>query len=122
MVAKRRSQQLGGQQQDTDPAILDLEHLRRYTMGSPELERELIGLFLKQLPSLTDELRHACDIKEWRFATHTLKGSARVVGAIGIAEIAELMEDKGRSHATQDIAALESAISAFKAAVAQLEG
>jgi HPt (histidine-containing phosphotransfer) domain-containing protein len=110
MVAKTRNRQRAKHQEGPDPAVLDLEHLRRYTMDSAELERELIGLFLKQLPGLMDELRNAVDVREWKFATHTLKGSARVIGAVGIANVAAALEAKGLCKET---ASLDAAVSAF---------
>lgn len=61
-------------------------------MDSEELEREIVGLFLTQLPSIVDLLRGAADEAEWRFASHTLKGSALAMGAARIADIAKQLE------------------------------
>jgi HPt (histidine-containing phosphotransfer) domain-containing protein len=120
MVAKVRTRPLADQRREPNPSVLDLGHLRRYTMDSPELERELIGLFLKQLPSLRDDLGNAADSKEWKFATHTLKGSARVVGATAIALIAASMEEQGLGR-PEALAALDAAVSAFREAVSQFD-
>lgn len=72
--------------------VLDREHLSRYTMDCEELEREIVGLFLTQLPSIMDLLKGAADEAGWRLATHTLKGSALAMGAVRIAEIAKQLE------------------------------
>jgi HPt (histidine-containing phosphotransfer) domain-containing protein len=80
-----------------NPAVLDREHLARYTMQNPELEREIIGLFLTQLPSVLDMVRTSRDQAKWKLATHTLKGSAVAVGAARIAEVARQLEDMAAS-------------------------
>lgn len=71
---------------------VDLKHLRRYTMGDHALEREVLELFLGQLPQTLGALSGATSEKEWRIAAHTLKGSGRAVGAWRIARLAEHAE------------------------------
>jgi HPt (histidine-containing phosphotransfer) domain-containing protein len=75
-----------------DPRVLDLIHLRRYTMGNAALEHELLALFLGQLPTILQQISQAATAQDWKFALHTLKGSARVIGATAIAEVAEALE------------------------------
>jgi HPt (histidine-containing phosphotransfer) domain-containing protein len=75
-----------------DPRVLDLIHLRSYTMNNAALEQELLGLFLGQLPSLLAQLSQDAEPQDWKFALHTLKGSARAIGAQAIAQIVETME------------------------------
>jgi len=75
----------------TSPPV-DLAHLRRYTMGDRELELEILGLFVQQLPITITALRDAPSEREWGRAAHTLKGSARAVGAWSLATIAESAE------------------------------
>lgn len=65
---------------------IDRVHLARYTMGSIELELEVLGLFAGQAPETFASLRTARNAKEWRDAAHTLKGSARAVGAWRVAD------------------------------------
>lgn len=67
---------------------IDRAHLSRYTLGSPSLEREIMGLFLAQLPLSIEQLRFAATDREWQIAAHTIKGSARAVGAWQIASLA----------------------------------
>lgn len=74
----------------TDP--VDLAHLRRYTLGDRDLEVEILGLFAEQLPVTIGALNKAASMKEWGIAAHTLKGSARAVGAWSLATLAETAE------------------------------
>lgn len=82
------------------PEVLDLDHLARYTMGNSELERELLRLFRTQLRAQVTGVAQAreapvSDGRDWRFATHTLKGVARSIGAWAIADTAEKLEQLG---------------------------
>ena len=65
---------------------IDRAHLAKYTLGSIELELEVLGLFAGQAPDTLASLRTAKNAKEWRDAAHTLKGSARAVGAWRVAD------------------------------------
>ena len=70
-------------------------HLSRYTLGSPELEREILGLFVAQLPLSIEQLRFAVTDRDWQVAAHTIKGSARGIGAWAVAARAEAAERLG---------------------------
>jgi len=67
---------------------IDRAHLARFTLGSAELEREILGLFLAQLPLSIEQLRFAATDREWQIAAHTIKGSARAVGAWQVGRLA----------------------------------
>jgi HPt (histidine-containing phosphotransfer) domain-containing protein len=71
---------------------IDHDHLRRYTMGDKQLEREVLDLFAGELPKTLRSLRSAHTDLEWKIAAHTLKGSARAVGAWRIATAAVMAE------------------------------
>ncbi|MEL6297423.1 MAG: Hpt domain-containing protein [Pseudomonadota bacterium] len=82
---------------DTDPHVddesaIDRTHLARYTLGNPELEAEILDLFSGQVATLLKAVLSAESQAEWRFATHSIKGSARAVGAWDLAETAERLE------------------------------
>jgi HPt (histidine-containing phosphotransfer) domain-containing protein len=103
---------------------VDLMHLRRYTMGDRDLELEILGLFADQLPITIGALKNAPSEKEWGIAAHTLKGSARAVGAWSLATIAESAE---RLRPLPDaevrgrvVERLEEAASAARAYIASL--
>ncbi|HML31084.1 MAG TPA: Hpt domain-containing protein [Hyphomicrobium sp.] len=68
---------------------IDLDHLRRYTLGDKDLETEVLGLFLAQLPETIASLRSASTERDWKIAAHALKGSSRAVGAWRIARLAQ---------------------------------
>jgi HPt (histidine-containing phosphotransfer) domain-containing protein len=102
--------------------VFDQEHLARYTMSSVELEREIVGLFLDQLPSLLTSLKTPADANDWSLFAHTLKGSAKAVGAMQVAEIAAEMEHMGPQAGQGMIAELEAAIEAFRAVAARTYG
>jgi HPt (histidine-containing phosphotransfer) domain-containing protein len=70
------------------PAAIDHAHLRRYTMGDLQLEHEVLDLFASELPRTLASLQAAATIKDWKMAAHTLKGSARAVGAWRVAAAA----------------------------------
>lgn len=100
---------------------IDLDHLRRYTGGDAELEREVFGLFREQCALWMRTLDPTGDVDAWRAGTHALKGSARGIGAFALAEACAAAEalagDAGtpvsRSLALKDLrAAMDEAIEA----------
>lgn len=74
------------------PGVLDLSHLARYTVGNTELEHELLRLFRVQMRVQAAAVGQAEDADTWKFATHTLKGVARSIGAWRIGAAAERLE------------------------------
>lgn len=76
-----------------DAAVLDLDHLGRYTMGDRALERELLGLFLGQTRQYANRLALIDDPRDWKLATHSIKGAARSIGAGRLAACAQSLED-----------------------------
>lgn len=100
-----------------DPAIFDRKHLRQYTSGDEGLERELLGLFLGQFTPIRGQLHAAATADDWKFAAHTLKGSARSMGATEIGALAEKLELLGfaaeADGKAQILADLDQAMSAF---------
>ena len=78
------------------PPVLDRNHLARYTLGDAALEREVLGLFVDQIPETLDALDRAEGDEGRVMAAHTLKGSARAVGAGRLAAVAEAVERAAR--------------------------
>jgi HPt (histidine-containing phosphotransfer) domain-containing protein len=76
----------------TVPVTFDRSRLAQYTMDSPDLEREIVGLFVAQLPAILDRLQNVGSREDWRIATHTLKGSALAIGACRIGDLAKKLE------------------------------
>ena len=71
---------------------IDRAHLVRYTLGDLRLEREILGLFVAQLPLTLESLSFAATDRDWQMAAHTLKGSGRAVGAWRVARLAQAAE------------------------------
>ncbi|MFM2423048.1 MAG: hypothetical protein RL291_1578 [Pseudomonadota bacterium] len=71
---------------------VDRNFLKRFTLGNRHLEREVLCLFATQAPTYLAQLVAAQTAKEWHDAAHTLKGSARSVGAWRVARAAESAE------------------------------
>src|SRR5438477_13201125 len=74
---------------------LDIFHLRRFTLGDRRLELEILNLFIDQVPLTIVALQNARNDHDWLNAAHTLKGSARAVGAWRLAKLAERAERLG---------------------------
>jgi len=83
-----------GRNGDGEPAgePVDLAHLARYTLGDRALEREVLELFRSQSAAQLERLRAAGSEKDWGDTAHSLKGSARAVGAWRMALAAERAE------------------------------
>lgn len=95
MALEAEDRARGGGPASNAGATFDRPHLIRYTLDNAELEREIIGLFVGQLPSIVAMLEEANSPEAWKMATHTLKGSAAAVGATGIHASAVYLEDLG---------------------------
>jgi HPt (histidine-containing phosphotransfer) domain-containing protein len=73
-------------------AAIDETHLETMTLGDRRLEREVLELFLRQTTIMLDRIVNApCALAA--AAAHTLKGSARGIGAWRVARAAELLEE-----------------------------
>lgn len=71
---------------------IDFDHLNLYVGGDRELTREVFGLFRNQVDMWGRSLTADADDDLWANVTHSLKGSARAVGAVGLAESCERAE------------------------------
>ncbi len=74
-----------------DDRPIDLVHLTRSTLGDRSLEREVLQLFDRQAGLLIARMRAAAPAGVPPLA-HTLKGSARGIGAWRVARAAEMLE------------------------------
>jgi HPt (histidine-containing phosphotransfer) domain-containing protein len=100
-----------------DDGPIDIQHLQRMTLGDTSLEREVLAMFSAQaagligtlatLPSNTSEL------------AHTLKGSARAIGAFGVGDAAEGLEAAIRNgeHPHSAFDELKEAVAQARAAI-----
>ena len=73
------------------PTLIDLLHLDRQTMGDNRLADELLAMFVLQLDTALQELPGAPERRRGALA-HSLKGTARSLGILAIAECAAALE------------------------------
>ena len=89
--------------------VIDDDHLRQMTLGDRGLEREVLEIFVRQAALM---LRRISGAKPALAAAHTLKGSARGIGAWRVAHAADRLEQTAPGGDSSE---------AFKAAIAKLE-
>jgi HPt (histidine-containing phosphotransfer) domain-containing protein len=77
-----------------DDRPIDLVHLARTTLGDRSLEREVLQLFDRQSTQLIARMRSAAP-DGLAMLAHTMKGSARGIGAWRVARAAEALECAG---------------------------
>ena len=93
------------------PAILDLRHLSRQTLGDRELELELLTLFEDQCARLVPVLAGTGPRDMRSDAAHTLKGAARAIGAARIGELTAQLEGLLDAGSTEpQVAAITAAL------------
>jgi HPt (histidine-containing phosphotransfer) domain-containing protein len=73
-----------------DDGPIDLAHLSRMTLGDQSLEQEVLAMFSAQSAKLLDML--AALPPEAGALAHTLKGSAKAIGAFAVAKAAGRLE------------------------------
>ncbi len=100
-----------------DHSVIDLDHLRRMTMGDTALEREVLKIFKTQSADLLARLETMpADISA---LAHTLKGSSRAIGAFDVSNAAQALEATMRtgSDAAAIIGMLVSVVEEAHAAI-----
>jgi HPt (histidine-containing phosphotransfer) domain-containing protein len=73
-----------------DDGPIDFEHLKRMTLGDAGLEQEVLAMFAAQSATLLGTL--ATMPADAPALAHTLKGSARAIGAFAVADAAARLE------------------------------
>jgi HPt (histidine-containing phosphotransfer) domain-containing protein len=101
--------------------VIDLVHLGRMTLGEKSLEAEVLALFDRQTDMLLTRMEQAPPAAAAAFA-HTIKGSARGIGAWRVAEAAEAVERAaaGSADLTGVIGGLAAAVDEAHNAIADL--
>jgi HPt (histidine-containing phosphotransfer) domain-containing protein len=96
---------------------IDAEHLARMTLGDDVLRREVLAMFLNQTRDLMGRL--AARPGEGAALAHTLKGSARAIGAFHVAVCAEALEGAIRQGGdpSQALAELEAGIAEARSSI-----
>ena len=97
-----------------DEPPIDLTHLFRMTLGDHSLEREVLALFDRQIDMLIERMGEV-DPSCVGALAHTLKGSARAIGAVRVTEAAEWLEIAMRDDASASQALALKALAATPA-------
>ena len=113
-----------------DDGPIDSAHLDRMTLGDASLEREVLAMFSGQAVGLIERLAalpsdaesseaKSSDTKEALALAHTLKGSARAIGAFRVADAAEGLEAAIRhgDDPAQALARLKDAVAEARTAI-----
>jgi HPt (histidine-containing phosphotransfer) domain-containing protein len=111
MTGPRQSTTAACSPSETTPTVIDDDHLRQMTLGDPGLEREVLEIFMRQAALMLRRIAGAKPALA-AAAAHTLKGSARGIGAWRVAQAADRLER---------VAAGDDNLEAFKVAIAELE-
>jgi HPt (histidine-containing phosphotransfer) domain-containing protein len=100
-----------------DDGPIDLQHLQRMTLGDASLEREVLAMFSAQAAGLIGTL--ATLPSNTTVLAHTLKGSARAIGAFGVGAATEALEAAIRNGDDPHpaLAELKDAIAQARAAI-----
>ena len=98
--------------------MIDLVDLGRMTLGEKSLEAEVLALFDRQAGMLLARMEQAPPAAAAAFA-HTIKGSARGIGAWRVAEAAEAVE---RAAAGSAPGMLTTAIDRLGVAIHEAQG
>lgn len=104
---------------EPDDRPIDLVHLARMTLGERSLEREVLQLFDRQSTLLLTRMNSAAPAGVVTLA-HTLKGSARGIGAWRIARAAEAVETAGPDQLKAALETLAAATEEARAVIADL--
>ena len=108
-----------------DAAPLDLEHLRRYTEGDEDLERQLFGMFFPDADAHLQTMAAAETDEIWHRSAHGLKGAARGLGAwevAGLAESAEAMIGDAMGGRADHLDRMRAALGRLRVVVEALLG
>lgn len=100
-----------------DDGPIDIAHLRRMTLGDAALEREVLTMFSAQALRLAKAL--AAMQADAPALAHTLKGSARAVGAFAVADAAAHLETliRSGSNPAEVLGELDDAVAKARAAI-----
>jgi HPt (histidine-containing phosphotransfer) domain-containing protein len=105
-----------------DDGPIDIAHLRRMTLGDAALECEVLGMFSAQAQRLVKSL--VANPADAAALAHTLKGSARAVGAFAVGDAAAHLETLIRSGCdrSEALSELDDAIMQARSAIEAMLG
>ncbi|TXJ26877.1 MAG: Hpt domain-containing protein [Afipia sp.] len=99
---------------------IDIQHLGRMTLGEAALEAEVLALFSAQSGEIVTRLKTSPP--DAAALAHTLKGSARAIGAFRVAEAALGVEAamKNNGDLGEAIALLQQAVTEAQEAIGRM--
>jgi HPt (histidine-containing phosphotransfer) domain-containing protein len=100
-----------------DDSPIDIEHLGRMTLGDASLEHEVLAMFAAQSVTMIGAL--ATLPPDAGALAHTLKGSARAIGAFAVADAAESLEAalNNGDNPAQALIGLKDAVAQARSAI-----
>ena len=100
-----------------DDGPIDFDHLKRMTLGDAGLEQEVLAMFSAQSAGLVDQL--VTLPTNAPALAHTLKGSARAIGAFAVADAAAWLEQAlaAGSDPAECLAQLGDAVASVRTAI-----
>ena len=90
--------------------VVDFAYLEGYAGGDKQVVAEVLALFQQQAAHWLETLD---DPAGWRDRVHTIKGSARGIGARALGDVADLAEQADAAMAPQVRAALAEVLVAI---------
>ena len=101
-----------------DDGPIDIAHLQRMTLGNASLEREVLTMFSAQALGLSGALANLP--ADAAVLVHTLKGSARAIGAFALGDAAAHLETMIRSggNPAGALSELDEAVTEARSAIA----
>ena len=104
---------------------VDFAYLERFALDDAKVIEEVLGLFREQAAIWAPLLN--ANVEGWRDAVHTIKGSARGVGAFTLGEACDHAETVGAGalpavHAALDAALFDVAAYVHEQALKSLKG
>jgi HPt (histidine-containing phosphotransfer) domain-containing protein len=94
--------------------------LARFTGANAELEREVLELFLAEMPARLIHLHSPLSAKALRDTAHAIKGSARAIGAWRLARIAGTVEKAAEDEESGGATRCNTALRALAAAAEEV--
>jgi HPt (histidine-containing phosphotransfer) domain-containing protein len=125
MVETGRTRSMRSPPAETAPScpepVIDLDHLRSFTDGDPQLESELLSLFLSTADSYLARLSQALGTGEpWTATAHALKGASANLGTCRVTALA-LAAEHSAANAEQ-LEALRTAVEEVRALARTMPG
>lgn len=101
---------------------VDFDYLEGFAAGDMQVVTEVLALFQGQAESWIPRLDRA-DATDWRDLAHTIKGSARGIGATALGEAADRAEHGDPASTGRDLrAALADALAAIEGYLTRIGG